>query len=337
MTYKVCVRCFTFNHVLYIEEALNGFCMQETKFPFVCTIVDDASTDGEQEVIKKYLQDNFDLEDKTIVREEETADHNLTFARHKTNRNCFFAVLYLKYNHYSIKKDKMPYIAEWHDNVKYIALCEGDDYWIDSHKLQQQVDFLENQLDYSCCVHEYKEWIENTKVFRPHQIAYLKGFEGEGLSFDLNDYVQGIFFTKTLTALYRREALDKSNYNRYEAKFDMPMFYALATQGLIYLMNQTMGVYRINDGGVTSKYNWLSFCTNMTPKLFTICKVENTDCAHRFVYNEVRDYIFYFVFYKRHLYYQCLKYLGVKYNAKLILFDLPRILYNIIFARITRG
>ncbi len=53
--WQVCVKCFTYNHASYIEDAMNGFTMQQTNFPFVCTIVDDASTDGEQDVIKKYL------------------------------------------------------------------------------------------------------------------------------------------------------------------------------------------------------------------------------------------------------------------------------------------
>lgn len=149
--FLVRVSCMTYNHAPYIVDAMNGFCMQETDFPFVCTIMDDASTDGEQEVIKKYLTDHFDLNDQTIVRNEETDDYVLTYARHKTNHNCFFAVYYLKYNHYSIKKSKVPYISEWQDNVKYIALCEGDDYWICPQKLQIQLDFLENHNDYSLC------------------------------------------------------------------------------------------------------------------------------------------------------------------------------------------
>ena len=64
--FKVCVRCMTYNHSAFIEDAMNGFCMQRTNFPFVCIIVDDASTDSEQEVIKNYLQKNFLLEDKNL-------------------------------------------------------------------------------------------------------------------------------------------------------------------------------------------------------------------------------------------------------------------------------
>lgn len=161
--FLVCVRCMTFNHAKYIEDALNGFSMQETNFPFICTIIDDASTDGEQEVINKYLKQFFDLDDKSVVRNEETNDYVLTFARHKTNKNCYFAVLYLKYNHYgntSLKRRKLQYIAEWNDNAKYIAPCEGDDYWIDPLKLQKQVDFLESHPDYGMVYTNYKMYYQ---------------------------------------------------------------------------------------------------------------------------------------------------------------------------------
>jgi len=136
------VSCMTYNHAPFIVDAMNGFTIQDTNFPFVCTIVDDASTDGEQDVIKKYLEDHFDLQDKTIVRNEETDDYILTFARHKTNHNCYFAVFFLKYNHYR-KKPKKPYYKEWAD-TKYLAICEGDDYWVDSLKLQKQVNYFRN-------------------------------------------------------------------------------------------------------------------------------------------------------------------------------------------------
>jgi hypothetical protein len=157
----VCARCTTFNHSKYIVDAMNGFTMQETTFPFVCTIIDDASTDGEQEVIKKYLKEYFNLDDKSVVRNEETNDYVLTFARHKTNKNCYFAVLYLKYNHYNIKKNKLFYIAEWLDTAKYTALCEGDDYWTDPNKLQKQVDFLESHPNYGMVYTNYKMYFQD--------------------------------------------------------------------------------------------------------------------------------------------------------------------------------
>ena len=63
-SFKVVVRCLTYNHSKYIEEAMNGFCMQKTDFPFLCIIVDDASNDGAQDVIKNYLEHNFFLMNK---------------------------------------------------------------------------------------------------------------------------------------------------------------------------------------------------------------------------------------------------------------------------------
>lgn len=154
--FGVCVKCFTFNHAPYIKDAMNGFTMQQTDFPFVCTIVDDASTDDEPEVIRKYLQESFDLEDKSVCRNEESDDYVMIFARHKDNHNCYFAVYFLKYNHYSIKKNKMPYITEW-TNTKYIALCEGDDYWIDPYKLQKQYEFLESHSEYGLVYTAFRE------------------------------------------------------------------------------------------------------------------------------------------------------------------------------------
>lgn len=164
IVFLVRVSCMTYNHAPYIDDAMNGFCMQETSFPFVCTIVDDASTDGEQEVIKKYLQENFDLQDKSIVRNEETDDYLLTFARHKTNHNCFFAVLFLKYNHYR-KKSKAPYIKEW-SNTDFLALCEGDDYWIDPLKLQKQVDYFRKYPGCGLVYTAYRQQNDVTSLVR---------------------------------------------------------------------------------------------------------------------------------------------------------------------------
>ena len=128
--FQVAVRCMTYNHSKYITDTMNGFAMQQTNFPFVCMIVDDASTDGEQEVIKQYIDHHFDYNKDGISYNKQTEYAEIIFARHKTNKNCYFAVLFLKENHYSKNKTKEPYLKEWQDEVEYIAYCEGDDYWI---------------------------------------------------------------------------------------------------------------------------------------------------------------------------------------------------------------
>ena len=95
-SFLVGVNCITFNHAPFIEYALNGFCVQKTSFSFVCTIVDDFSTDGEQYVIENYLSKHFNLEDKTTVQFEETDDYKLVFAQHRKNLNCFFVVYFFR-------------------------------------------------------------------------------------------------------------------------------------------------------------------------------------------------------------------------------------------------
>ena len=154
--YLVSVRCFTFNHAPYIEDTLNGFVLQETNFPYVCIIVDDASTDGEPNVIKRYLESHFCTESNDSTVHEDTNDYDYYFTQHPFNKNCYFAVYLLKNNHYgSNEKEerKYSYFSQFFDDVKYHAICEGDDYWIYPKKLQKQVDFMENHPEYSMCFH----------------------------------------------------------------------------------------------------------------------------------------------------------------------------------------
>ena len=84
---KLCVSCFTYNQSRYIVDAMNGFTMQQTSFPFVCIVMDDASTDGETEVIKKYINQHFEVVDNMEVKED-TDDYVMTLVRHKKNQNC---------------------------------------------------------------------------------------------------------------------------------------------------------------------------------------------------------------------------------------------------------
>lgn len=141
--YKVCIRCITYNHSEYITDALNGFASQQTDFPFIILLMDDASTDGEQEVIKAYIDEHFDLSDTETSYTKDTDDAEIIYARHKTNTNCYIAAFCLKTNHYQAGKDKIKYVEQWRNASDYEAICEGDDYWIDPLKLQKQVDFLD--------------------------------------------------------------------------------------------------------------------------------------------------------------------------------------------------
>lgn len=123
---KVSVCVLSYNHEQYLRDCLEGIVMQKTTFPIEAWVHDDASTDSSQEIIKEYQQRYPDII-KPILQTE---------------------------NQYSKKQGSiLQNFLYPHCAGEYIALCEGDDYWIDPYKLQKQVDFLDAHRDYVACVH----------------------------------------------------------------------------------------------------------------------------------------------------------------------------------------
>lgn len=244
---------------------MNGFTMQHTNFPFVCAIVDDASTDGEPEVIKNYLNEYFDLEDKDIVQHEETEDYVLTLARHKANLNCYFAVFYLKYNHYSIKKSKLPYLKKWSEHVKYHAFCEGDDYWIMPNKLQRQVSFLEENPDFSICFTGANMIVEGLSsrysfnLFNSLENREYKGGE-----------VLRKWIIPTASIVYKNVGEDMPKDNRFIAT-DIVIELFLLQYGRCYCINDKTMVYRRNSGGASIRNLALS-CEKQINHFDALCE-----------------------------------------------------------------
>lgn len=231
--YMVVTRCFTFNHASYIVDAMNGFTMQETTFPVITLIVDDASTDGEPEVIKEYLADHF----QTPYRIEETDDYHLICTNHNTNPNCTFVVLLLKYNHYSIKKSKFPYLTEWLDNAKYHALCEGDDWWIDSGKLQKQVVAMEKNEDVGLVYGIAKQYIERDTQY------------GSNIGQKINQKEDLIYSNciPTLTVMYRsglEKGFDRVRKPEWRMG-DYPLWMWIVFRSSCEFINEPLGVYRV--------------------------------------------------------------------------------------------
>lgn len=257
--YMVCTRSITYNHASYIENAMDGFTMQQTDFPFVCCIIDDASTDGEQEVIRKYLEKHFDLEDKTIVRNEETDDYTLCFARHKRNLQCYFVAVFLKYNHYSLKKDKKPYIEEWIDNAKYLAFCEGDDYWIYSKKLQEQVNALEQNQQCNIAYCKVQKIQKDGTVIKGETIPYNSDIS-EGITtlrdFCRIEFYEGHWCFQTSSFLLRSEFYKQTEERRaFYSQFpygDMPTQLWCLLHGDGYFINKIGSCYRVLSGGYNS-------------------------------------------------------------------------------------
>jgi len=234
--YKVQTTCYTYNHESYIKDAMDGFVMQKTTFPVVHVIVDDASTDGTVGVIDQYVHENFDFWEGSEAYEKETDFGHVIYARHKTNRNCYFAVICLRENHRSQKKPKRPYLREWAKESKYIAMCEGDDYWIDLYKLQKQVDFMESHQDYSMVCH-------NAIVKKGDKKSLFVNVQKDSHAIELEELLDR-WCIPTASLLYRNEE------NLYPDDFpgfpngDYALELLLFKRGRLYYMMSPMSIYR---------------------------------------------------------------------------------------------
>lgn len=303
----VSIRCLVYNHEPYLRQCLDGFVMQKTNFPFEAIVHDDASTDGSAAIIREYAEKYPDI----------------------------IKPIYETENQYSKHDGSMHRIidAAVHPKSKYIALCEGDDYWTDPNKLQIQVDFLEAHPDYSLAVHEYQEWDEEKKSFRPHRIKFLENTT-EDLTLTLDDFATGVFFTKTLTCVYRRDSLLNSKYTKYSAKYDMTLFYALMTQGKCRLFNRVMGCYRIQPNSITSSQNIRKFRHDNSDGLYGICRAEGTKQSREFAYNNLKPYALSVLLDRNwDSIKSFFKYLGFKHAMMILFVDPLKILVEMIKSR----
>lgn len=239
--FKVCVRCFTFNQAKYIEETMNGFTMQQTNFPFVCCIVDDASTDGEQEVLKSYMKTNFNFSSSSVSFEKDADYAFILFAQHNENVNCYFAVLLLKENLYSSDKSylKFDYIAEWREKCEYEAICEGDDFWIDKEKLSKQVSFLDSHPDYG---------FSYAKAYSCNELGLIsKKYTYGQKKESFEELIEGNTIP-TLTVIYRIKLHDSYRkvikYNSAWRMGDYPMWLFFILHSKVKFFDYYAGVYR---------------------------------------------------------------------------------------------
>ncbi len=246
--YMVCTRCATYNHALYIEDALRGFAMQETSFPVVFVIIDDASIDGEQDVLRKWASKKLVREDGPLLWKEMHYGQ-LMVGQLKEKLNFTFVILLLAENHYQkgIGRKKLEYITEWNDNAKYIALCEGDDYWIDPQKLQNQVLALNNNEHVTMVYTDFLTIDENgNTIIRPKYEEYKKLYKS-------GDNLPNLLKTNyplTCTVMIRKEVYFSEIYINAPNKFDYSLFVAAAFMGdFVYLDNKS-SCYRMNPNSL---------------------------------------------------------------------------------------
>jgi glycosyltransferase involved in cell wall biosynthesis len=219
----VSVCCITYNHAKYIKECLGGFLMQKTNFKFEILVHDDASTDGTKEIIEEYTAKYPDL---------------------------FFPV-YQKENQYS--KGVRGMMARFNfprARGKYIALCEGDDYWTDPLKLQKQVDFLEENEEYVFCYHRFMTKQEVSGIFNKDGNGDYFIKEKKGIDFNYEIFYKG-WHIGTQTLMFRSEFISKLSFSNPFFR-DVFMIADLLQYGKGYCLNDFMAVYRKHDGGVYS-------------------------------------------------------------------------------------
>lgn len=235
--------CLTYNHELYVEDALRGFALQQTTFPVVSIIIDDASTDHTVDILNRFLKEHFVSDVSKGSFDKETDYGHVTFARHKDNPNCFFAVICLKENHYSKGKSKYPYYKEW-ANTRYVALCEGDDYWIDPYKLQKQVDFMEQHPDYVACFHNARvQYKDRVNLFNALEESHYPSTE---------DIIKRKWFIATPSLLYRNMDLKYPDWSSKVVNGDYLLELLLAKEGRFYYMDDVMSVYRQEGQGLSA-------------------------------------------------------------------------------------
>lgn len=208
----VSIICNTYNHEPYIAQAIESFLMQKTNFKYEILINDDASTDKTAEIIRTY-ETKYKDRIKPIFQVENQYSKGIKIGRLNADRAF----------------------------GKYIALCEGDDYWADPYKLQKQIDFLEENPDYSLCVHGASviNASTNEKIYdvRPSKIS--KDFSTEEVIIGGG----GLFATNSM--VYRRiESENKPDFYNNAPIGDYPLTIFLSLIGKVYYIDEIMSIYR---------------------------------------------------------------------------------------------
>jgi glycosyltransferase involved in cell wall biosynthesis len=215
----VAVEMITYNHEKYIAQAIESVLMQKTNFRYKLIICEDKSTDKTAKICKEYQSKYPDKID-----------------------------LYLNEKNLGIESNarKLHRLSS-ESKAKYIAMCEGDDYWTDSNKLQKQVQIMEANTDASLCFHNVNILFQRSNKSYP---AYEANNKPPKITY-LKDIAKGNYI-KTTSALFRNYFGEMPQW-MYESEVSDYTFYVLwAKRGTLHYIDEIMGCYRKHEGGWTS-------------------------------------------------------------------------------------
>lgn len=224
ITPVVAIWMITYNHEDYIVESVTGIVNQITNFPIQLFIGEDCSTDNTRNIC--------------LSLKEKYSDR--------------ITLLLNPYNNI-VQNSKNVYNACLGSGASYIAMCEGDDYWIDPLKLQKQVDFLENNKDFSMCFHPVYENV-NGKIRLPNNPFFYR--EGD---YTIEDLAKGNFIS-TLSVLFRKNFEQLPDWFLDCPIGDYPLHLLNGQYGKYKALIEPMAVYRYHSGGMHS----------MKPKLWQL-------------------------------------------------------------------
>ncbi len=255
---------WTYNHKDYVRKSLESILSQKTTFPVEIIIHDDASNDGTKEIILEY-QNKYPQLFRNILHEENQYSQG----------NCIMKPLFQK------------------PRGKYVALLHGDDYWIAYNKLQEQVEFLEANLDYGLVCTNFITYNQKKEVFQ----------ESKLIPFDTYYYEDCINWRNqiwTLTSCFRNDLivdiprLDEKQY----FTGDRIIYLHISLQKKIKFLNECTSVYRILENSMshfTTKYDSIEFSYKVAnTMLFFLTKYPvKSDLYNRLFYKYARTIIKY--------------------------------------------
>ncbi len=236
----VSICCITYNHAAFIGQTLEGFVSQVTDFPFEAIVHDDASTDGTADIIRDYAERY-----PAIIKPIFQTENQYRKERGRVTRTVFQAA-----------------------TGRYVAMCEGDDYWTDPSKLQKQVDHLEREPDVYMCFH--RSLLLRNDAFEPHVIP---------AEVDLNDVrsddlLRTYNFIATASVVFRNDVDELPDWFWQVPFGDLALHHIHASKGRVTCLPDTMAVYRIVAAGAWSqqsvakqRLSYLEFYRILFPQL----------------------------------------------------------------------